>query len=89
MKGAIVPAYALNGILNGIPIIGFILTGPEGEGMFAAIYHASGPLEKPDISVNPLAALAPGFLRGVFDLFDSSGEPPPPPTALPDSGNTR
>jgi len=89
VKGTIVPAYALNGILNDIPIIGFILTGPEGEGMFAAIYHATGPLEQPEISVNPLAALAPGFLRGVFDLFDSSGGPPPPPTALPDPGTTK
>jgi uncharacterized protein YhdP len=84
MKGTVVPAYALNGILNDIPIIGFVLTGGEGEGMFAVIYHATGPLEQPEISVNPLSALTPGFLRGVFDIFDSGGEPPPPPTALPD-----
>lgn len=89
MKGTVVPAYALNGILNDIPIIGFVLTGGEGEGMFAVIYHASGPLEQPEISVNPLSALTPGFLRGVFDIFDSSGEPPPAPTALPDPGNNK
>lgn len=89
MKGTIVPAYALNGILNDIPILGFVLTGGEGQGMFAVTYHASGPLEQPEISVNPLSALTPGFLRGVFDLFDSSGAPPPPPTALPDPGNNK
>jgi hypothetical protein len=89
MKGTVVPAYALNGILSDIPILGFVLTGGEGQGMFAVTYHASGPLEQPEISVNPLSALTPGFLRGVFDLFDSEGEPPPPPTALPDSGNNK
>jgi len=89
MKGTVVPAYALNGILNDIPIIGFVLTGGEGEGMFAVIYHASGPLEQPEISVNPLSALTPGFLRGVFDIFDSSGGAPPAPTALPDPGNNK
>ena len=89
MKGTVVPAYALNGILNDIPILGFVLTGGEGEGMFAVTYHATGPLEQPEISVNPLSALTPGFLRGVFDIFDSSGEPPPPPTALPDSGTNK
>jgi hypothetical protein len=89
MKGTVVPAYALNGILNDIPILGFVLTGGEGEGMFAVIYHATGPLEQPEISVNPLSALTPGFLRGVFDIFDSSGEPPPAPTALPDPGNNK
>ena len=89
MKGTVVPAYALNGILNDIPIIGFVLTGGEGQGMFAVTYHATGPLEQPEISVNPLAALTPGFLRGVFDIFDSSGEPPPPPTALPDAGTNK
>jgi hypothetical protein len=89
MKGTVVPAYALNGILNEIPIIGFVLTGGEGQGMFAVTYHASGPLEQPEISVNPLSALTPGFLRGVFDIFDSEGGPPPPPTALPDPGTTK
>ena len=89
MKGTVVPAYALNGILNDIPILGFVLTGGEGQGMFAVTYHASGPLEQPEISVNPLSALTPGFLRGVFDLFDSEGGPPPPPTALPDPGTTK
>jgi hypothetical protein len=89
MEGTIVPAYALNSIVNDIPIIGFILTGGEGEGMFAATYHATGPLEEPNISVNPLAALAPGFLRGLFNIFDDDGEAPPPVTALPEKGTNK
>ncbi len=89
IEGTIVPAYALNSIVNDIPIIGFILTGGEGEGMFAATYHATGPLEEPEISVNPLAALAPGFLRGLFNIFDDDGEAPPPVTALPEKGTSK
>ena len=89
MEGTIVPAYALNSIVNDIPIIGFILTGGEGEGMFAATYHATGPMEEPNISVNPLAALTPGFLRGLFNLFDDDGEAPPPVTALPEQGTSK
>jgi len=59
--------------------------------MFAATYRATGSLGDPHISVNPLAALAPGFLRGMFEIFDSgSGDKTPPPaTALPDPGSTK
>ena len=30
-------------------------------------YKVSGPIEKPVMSVNPLSALAPGFLRNLLD----------------------
>ena len=53
--------------------IGRILTGGEGEGLFAATYRAEGPLDDPKVSVNPLAALAPGFLRGLFGIFEGGG----------------
>ena len=32
-------------------------------------YAPRGPLADPNVSVNPLAALTPGFLRGLFGLF--------------------
>jgi hypothetical protein len=37
--------------------------------VFAASYTLRGRLEDPDVSINPLAALTPGFLRGLFGLF--------------------
>jgi len=82
LKGTIVPAYAINSILGNIPIIGSLIQGGEGKGLFAATYTATGKLSEPTYSINPLAALAPGFLRGLFDIFDSSGRPTQP-TALP------
>lgn len=66
LVGTIVPSYAINRVLGAIPILGFLLTGGEGEGVFAATYRATGPLEDPQVRVNPLTALAPGFLRSLF-----------------------
>jgi hypothetical protein len=84
LKGTIVPAYAINSLIGNIPIIGSLIQGGEGKGLFAATYTATGKLSEPTYSINPLAALAPGFLRGLFDIFDSSGQPTQP-TALPQS----
>ncbi len=72
LSGTIVPAYAINSILGEVPLIGEILIGGEGEGLFAATYAVDGPLEEPTITVNPLAALAPGFLRNLFNIFEDS-----------------
>lgn len=71
LRGTIVPAYSVNSILGNIPVLGILLTGGKGGGVFAATYKMSGPVKKPEISVNPLATLAPGFLRGLFGIFDS------------------
>ena len=47
-------------------MLGELLTGGEGEGLFAATYQVGGTTDEPDISVNPLSVLAPGFLRRLF-----------------------
>lgn len=72
INGTIIPAYTINSLLGRIPVIGTILTGEKGGGIFAASYKISGPVEKPKISVNPLSALAPGFLRKLLDGGGSS-----------------
>jgi hypothetical protein len=77
LEGTIVPAYAVNQVLGEIPVIGWILTGGEGGGLLAVSYRVAGPVSAPEISVNPLSALTPGFLRGLFDLFEDDGSPPP------------
>ena len=68
MKGTLVPAYTLNSVFGKLPILGKILAGPKGGGLFAASYRISGPLDDPKIVVNPLSAFAPGVLRGVFSF---------------------
>ena len=92
VEGTVVPAYFLNRILGAIPIIGNILTGGEGEGLIAFTYEVEGPSDDPEVSVNPLAALTPGFLRGIFDIFDSDGDDSRPGddmTALPSGRGDR
>ena len=70
IRGTIVPAYTINSLLGKIPLLGDILIGEEGGGLFAATYTATGSLDDPRIMVNPLAVLTPGFLRKVFDIFE-------------------
>jgi len=66
LKGTIVPAYAINSVLSKVPILGPLLLGGKGEGMFALTYRVTGAISKPKVDVNPLSALAPGFLRNLF-----------------------
>jgi len=41
--------------------------------LFAATYRMTGPMDDPVVTVNPLAALAPGILRELFSVLDSGG----------------
>jgi len=79
LDGVIVPAYAINSILGNIPLLGPLLQGGPGEGLFSAAYKISGDLNEPEIDVNPWTALAPGFLRDLFtqDVDEGDGTPPP------------
>ena len=90
IEGTVVPAYAINALLGKIPIIGELFTGPEkGGGLFAATYAMTGTQDNVEITVNPLSALAPGALRGIFTGSktekDIPKEPvtPPSPQAAP------
>ena len=75
IQGTIVPAYTLNSIIGHIPLFGPLLLGGEGQGLFAANYRATGSAADSQVSVNPLSALTPGFLRRL--LQPNFGFPPP------------
>ena len=78
LDGTLVPAYTLNSALGNLPILGDLLTGGEGQGLFSANFRMAGQTDSPSISVNPLSPLAPGILRKLF-LFDA----PEPQAAQP------
>jgi hypothetical protein len=83
IDGTIVPAYFFNSLLGNIPLIGRLFSPERGGGLFAATYSINGAFADPSVAVNPLAALTPGFLRGVFGIFDGpqgGTAPAPPPT---------
>lgn len=78
MGGTIVPAYAVNSLLGNLPVVGSLFTGGEkGGGVFAATFQMTGPREEPNISINPISTLAPGFLRNLFGVFGTAGREAP------------
>jgi hypothetical protein len=84
MQGTIVPAYFFNSLLGNIPLLGRIFSPEAGGGVFAATYRIRGPIGDPAVSVNALAALTPGFLRGIFGLAEQGpGAVSPVPPAQP------
>lgn len=68
LEGTIVPAYTINSILGEVPLLGPLIVGRKGEGIFGFTYRISGASDNPDVLVNPLSALAPGFLRRLFEF---------------------
>ena len=62
------PAYIFNTLLGRIPFFGRLFSPEEGGGLFAVAYRMRGPLNDPQTTINPLAALTPGFLRGIFGI---------------------
>ncbi len=58
MRGVLSPIYALN-------VVGSVLT-RKGEGLIGFAFNLRGTADDPDVSVNPLSGLAPGFLREIF-----------------------
>jgi hypothetical protein len=86
--GTLVPAYIINSLLGNIPILGDIFTGGEGGGIVAANFSVEGPMRDPEVSVNPISILTPGFLRDLFGEIAPHGAPslarqaePEPPQA--------
>ncbi|MDD3288812.1 MAG: AsmA-like C-terminal domain-containing protein [Alphaproteobacteria bacterium] len=74
LHGTLVPFSFFNSVINVIPLVGGIITGGEGQGVIAASYTVKGKLEDPDVSVNPVSLLTPGFLRNLF--FSEKTEEP-------------
>jgi len=66
LRGNIFPAYTLNSALGKIPFIGKLVTGGEDQGIFGIEFRVDGKLDSPEVQVNALTALAPGFLRKMF-----------------------
>ena len=70
MRGVFSPAYQVNAALGGIPLLGPIITGGGGEGVFGVNFTVTGPSADPAITVNPLSALLPGPFRRLLQASD-------------------
>lgn len=67
VNGVVVPAYGINSLLGNIPLVGGLFSGGDGKGLFGVAYRVKGTTEEPDVNVNTLSGLAPGFLRLLFE----------------------
>jgi hypothetical protein len=70
LRGVATPG-GLNRALGDIPLFGAILGGGANEGLLGITFAAKGNMAAPRISINPVSAFAPGFLRKLFE-----SEPP-------------
>jgi len=77
LKGVLIPAYAINNIINKIPLLGQIITGIEGEGIIGFDYKAIGSYENPEYAINPFSVLTPGIIRSIFKDFGDNLEDKP------------
>jgi hypothetical protein len=73
LSGTIVPAYFFNSMLGQLPLVGKLFSPEKGGGVFAARFGLDGSIGDPTISINPMSALTPGFLREIFGIFDNGG----------------
>nr|WP_321440826.1 AsmA-like C-terminal domain-containing protein [uncultured Hyphomonas sp.] len=85
--GVLVPSFGMNSALGTIPILGDLVVGRDGEGVFSLTYSIRGTMEKANVSVNPLSALAPGVIRRIFenpsDTRIPEAKPRPPDEPIP------
>jgi hypothetical protein len=77
LNGTFVPAFTVNNFFSKIPVFGLFMGGSN-EGLFGVNYGITGAMSSPTLNVNPLSAVAPGFLR---KIFGAGGGPPPRPEA--------
>ena len=83
MRGTLVPLYGVNNMFGQLPIVGMFLGGSK-EGLVGITYEVVGPVGAPVMRVNPISAVAPGFIRKFFE-FPSAGAgvgPNSPPAAV-------
>jgi hypothetical protein len=88
LNGTLVPAYTVNSLFANVPVLGQLLVGEKGGGVFAVTYRMTGSMDDPNVTVNPLAALAPGILRDLFSIFDNAGNGKPEDDESVDSSET-
>ena len=88
LDGTLIPAYSINTILSAIPMIGPLLTGRDGEGIFGITFSVRGKPSEVEVRVNPLSVFAPGVFRRIFEFGSDLPPEAPPPAADPSASDT-
>ena len=71
MKGAISPLHLINAIIQNVPVLGDIIVGNEGEGLFSIDFSLTGSSEDPDVESNPLTIIKPRILERAGEFLQN------------------
>ncbi len=77
LSGTYVPLYGFNAVFGAVPLLGEFLKGRDNEGVFGMTFAVQGRTSNPDVVVNPVSMLAPGFFRQIFEFEQTPGQPAP------------
>ena len=72
MKGEISPMHLVNAIIQKLPILGPIIVGNEGEGMFSIDFTMSGSSESPEVTSNPLTIIKPRIIERAIEALNNN-----------------
>lgn len=81
ITGTIIPMYEVNSLLSKVPIVGLLITGGKGQGIFGVTFALGGTFARPQFQVNPASAIAPGILRKFFEFSGPGGSSLPKKTS--------
>ena len=66
--------HDIDRFIDKIPFLGQLITGGDNDGLFVLIFNIEGNLDKPSVSVNPVATILPSIIRQLFDNFTNDDD---------------
>ena len=72
MSGEISPIHLVNAIIQNVPILGPIIIGNEGEGLFSIDFSLKGDVDDPEVSSNPLTIIKPRIIERALEALSSN-----------------
>ena len=72
MSGEISPMHLVNAIIQNVPILGPIIIGEEGEGLFSIDFSLTGDVDNPEVSSNPLTIIKPRIIERAIESINSN-----------------
>ncbi len=77
LEGSLAPASTLQRVLGKIPAVKWVLMGRNQQGILATDFTLNGPLEDPEVKVQPFSTLTPGITRDILEAFRPEDKEPP------------
>lgn len=68
LTGTYLPASSLDSLIGKIPLLGQTVFAGGRAGLLGVSFRLTGPLDDPQLGVNPLSVMAPGIFRKLFEL---------------------